>query len=143
MHETPFEVVTVRGAVLQPDAEILERAVTRVSRAGTRATVVDLDGVTHLGSAAVQVLHWLMDGQAGHIALTATNGSVAQHVLDLVNLPYDRTAGRRNTSSRSLLPQGGSHHRSQTRSSASTSGSFPVMTMSDATSASLRSSIEE
>ena len=96
VHEIPFEVVerpgriTVRGAVLQPDAEALERVIRRASRAGTTRTVVDLDGVTHLGSAAVQVLHWLMAGQGTHVTLTTSNGSVAQHVLDLVNLPYDR-----------------------------------------------------
>jgi hypothetical protein len=49
--------------------------------------LLDLTGVTALASAGVQVLHERLDGSSG-LRLLAPVGSPAQHVLDLVRLPY-------------------------------------------------------
>jgi anti-anti-sigma factor len=49
--------------------------------------VVDLSDVTHLGSAGVQVLHDLLAGERS-VRLTTRIGSPAEHVLDVVRLPY-------------------------------------------------------
>lgn len=80
--------LVVRGAVLGPEADRLAQAVARFSRAGTHDLVVDLSAVTHLGSAGVQALHDLLSAAPERVVLVAPNGTVAQHVLDLVQLPY-------------------------------------------------------
>jgi serine phosphatase RsbU (regulator of sigma subunit)/anti-sigma regulatory factor (Ser/Thr protein kinase)/anti-anti-sigma regulatory factor len=87
--EVAGDVLTVRGPVDLSTADALRAALRRFSRGGTAELTVDLAAVTHLGSAGVQVLHEVYgkDGAAFH--LRAPSGSVSQHVLDLVRLPYD------------------------------------------------------
>ena len=51
--------------------------------------IVDLTDVTHVGSAAVQVLHDVMAMPGAPLLLRAPVGSVAQQVLELARLPYD------------------------------------------------------
>jgi serine phosphatase RsbU (regulator of sigma subunit)/anti-sigma regulatory factor (Ser/Thr protein kinase)/anti-anti-sigma regulatory factor len=82
-------MMKVRGPVDLKSADNFRASLRRFSRGGTAELTVDLAGVTHLGSAGVQVLHEInaMDGAALH--LRAPSGSVAQHVLELVRLPYD------------------------------------------------------
>ena len=92
---TPFGVtskdgiVAVRGAVDLTGAAQLQSALRSV-RVADGALVLDLAGVTHLGSAGVRVLHEAAspNGTPG-LRLVAPNGSVAQHVLELVQLAYD------------------------------------------------------
>lgn len=91
----PFEtdvredVLRVRGPIDLSTADALRAALRRFSRGGTMELTVDLSGVTHLGSAGVQVLHEVHGLEGGSVHLRAPVGSVAQHVLDLVRLPYD------------------------------------------------------
>jgi anti-anti-sigma regulatory factor len=93
--EVPFgtevegDMMKVRGPVDLKSADNFRASLRRFSRGGTAELTVDLAGVTHLGSAGVQVLHEInaMDGASLH--LRAPSGSVAQHVLELVRLPYD------------------------------------------------------
>jgi serine phosphatase RsbU (regulator of sigma subunit)/anti-sigma regulatory factor (Ser/Thr protein kinase)/anti-anti-sigma regulatory factor len=81
-------VMTVRGPLDLSTADALRAELRRFSRGGTATLTVDLSGVTHLGSAGVQVLHEVhRPGTSLH--LQAPAGSVAQHVLDLVRLPYE------------------------------------------------------
>lgn len=79
-------VVHVSGAFDLPSADQLRRAVGRASLGGTRAVTVDLTDVDLLCSAGVQVLHEMRP--SGGDTLVAPMGSPAQHVLDLVGLPY-------------------------------------------------------
>ena len=81
-------VITVRGPLDLSTADALRADLRRFSRGGTSELTVDLSGVTHLGSAGVQVLHEV-HGDGGALRLRAPAGSVAQHVLDLVRLPYE------------------------------------------------------
>ena len=83
--------MTVRGPVDLSTADSFRAALRRFSRGGTAELTVDLDGVTHLGSVGVQVLHEVhgLDGASLH--LRASSGSVAQHVLELVRLPYNES----------------------------------------------------
>lgn len=93
--EVPFgtevkgDMMKVRGPVDLKSADNFRASLRRFSRGGTAEVTVDLAGVTHLGSAGVQVLHEInaLDGASLH--LRAPSGSVAQHVLELVRLPYD------------------------------------------------------
>jgi serine phosphatase RsbU (regulator of sigma subunit)/anti-sigma regulatory factor (Ser/Thr protein kinase)/anti-anti-sigma regulatory factor len=79
--------VTLSGSVDREGATLLERALLSSSRGGARPVVVDLSAVTLLTSAGVRVL---ADARsAGEVLLLAPNGSPAQHVLDLVQLPYE------------------------------------------------------
>ena len=80
--------VTVCGPVDVSSAERLRMVLQRVGSGGLSGITVDLAGVTHLGSAGVQVLHEL-HGDGTSMTLSAPYGSVAQHVLELVRLPYD------------------------------------------------------
>lgn len=99
----PFEmqangegVVALHGPVDHRSSDELRRRLAQATRGGTRDVVVDLTGVSVLTSAGVQVLYDELapgpggDGQPG-VQLVAPVGSPAQHVLDLVRLPY-RTA---------------------------------------------------
>ncbi len=81
--------MTVRGPVDVRTADNFRAALRRFSRGGTAELTVDLSAVTHLGSAGVQALHEVhaLDGAGLH--LCASTGSVAQHVLEVVRLPYD------------------------------------------------------
>ena len=82
-------MMKVSGPVDLTSADNFRASLRRFSRGGTAELTVDLAGVTHLGSAGVQVLHEIhaMDGASLH--LRAPSGSVAQHVLELVRLPYE------------------------------------------------------
>lgn len=90
--EVPFSVETdrdtarVHGPVDLVNADRLRAALLRSSRGGSAPMTVDLSKVTHLGSAGVQVLHDLTTDAA--LTVYAPAGSVAQHVLELVNLAY-------------------------------------------------------
>jgi serine phosphatase RsbU (regulator of sigma subunit)/anti-sigma regulatory factor (Ser/Thr protein kinase)/anti-anti-sigma regulatory factor len=90
--EVEGDLMKVRGPVDLKSADNFRASLRRFSRGGTAELTVDLAGVTHLGSAGVQVLHEIhaMDGASLH--LRAPAGSVAQHVLELVRLPYDEEA---------------------------------------------------
>ena len=82
----PENRLTVHGPVDVDTAPVLRAEVARASRGGTVPLVVDLSGVTHLASAGVQVLY---EAVAGGPTLVAPPGTVAQHVLATVALPYD------------------------------------------------------
>ena len=83
---TAGAVVRVSGAFDVHSADQLRRAVGRASLGGTRAVTVDLTDVDLLCSAGVQVLYEMQ--LSGGDTLVAPMGSAAQHVLDLVGLPY-------------------------------------------------------
>jgi anti-sigma regulatory factor (Ser/Thr protein kinase) len=78
--------VAVHGAVDHLTADSLRDDLLLRGRGGTRELVVDLSGVSFLGSAGVQVLAETLSW-AG---LVAETGSTAQHVLETVGLPYGR-----------------------------------------------------
>ena len=77
-------VVRLQGGLDAVAADDLDSLLTRTDFGGARHdVVVDLAGLTYLGSRGVQVLH----DHAG-VSLVAPTGSVAQQVLDLVRLDY-------------------------------------------------------
>jgi serine phosphatase RsbU (regulator of sigma subunit)/anti-sigma regulatory factor (Ser/Thr protein kinase)/anti-anti-sigma regulatory factor len=80
--------VVLAGVVDAMAAEQLAAHFSRTRRGGGDGLEVDLSDVSHLGSAAVQVLHQLIRRQPYRVRLVAPPGSVAQHVLELVRLPY-------------------------------------------------------
>lgn len=84
----PEPTLTVHGPIDVDTAPVLRAELARASRGGTVPVVVDLSGVTHLASAGVQVLYEAVE-QATGPRLHAPPGSVAQHVLATVALPYD------------------------------------------------------
>ncbi len=88
-HEGPH--VRVRGDVDTTSAEHLRTALLRAGCGGVQDVLVDLSGVTLLSSSAVRVLHEACRPGQG-VTLCAPMGSVAQHVLELVRLPYDSGA---------------------------------------------------
>lgn len=84
-------VVELHGPVDRRSADELRRRLAHATRGGTRRIVLDLTGVTLLASAGVQVLcDELGPGRSdgGALTLVAPLGSPAQHVLELVRLPY-------------------------------------------------------
>lgn len=80
-------VVAVQGVVDVSTADSLRHSLLQASTGGTSDLVVDLSGVTHLASAGVQVLSEVAASHPG-LDLQAPIGSVAQHVLETVRLPY-------------------------------------------------------
>lgn len=84
-------ILRIGGAVDVRTADSLRHALLQASRGGTTGLVVDLGGVTLLASAGVQVLAEVaaqhVDEHAG-LDLRAPMGSVAQHVLETVRIPY-------------------------------------------------------
>jgi len=84
--------VALRGAVDQRSADEFRRRLAHATRGGTREVWIDLSGVTLLASAGVQTLFEVLepadDRGDGRVRLVAPMGSPAQHVLDLVRLPY-------------------------------------------------------
>jgi anti-sigma regulatory factor (Ser/Thr protein kinase) len=81
----------VCGAAGSSIAERLAGRLLAACRGGAIALTADLTDVTHLGSAAVQVLFLVRDRLAAHhrdLALVAMPGSAAAAVLDRVCLPY-------------------------------------------------------
>ncbi|WP_395696302.1 ATP-binding protein [Nocardioides sp.] len=75
--------VHVRGAVDPPAADELRLVLGRISAAGTRAATVDLDDVTLLCSAAVEVLSSARSGAYGEapLEILAETGTTADRVL--------------------------------------------------------------
>lgn len=88
-HEGPH--VRVRGDVDDTGAEHLRTVLLRAAYGGVQDVLVDLSGVTLLSSSAVRVLHEACRPGLG-VELRAPMGSAAQHVLELVRLPYDSEA---------------------------------------------------
>ncbi|WP_432476137.1 SpoIIE family protein phosphatase [Nocardioides sp. GXQ0305] len=82
------DVLTVSGPVDLRAASRLRIALQRLLRAGTADGTVDLTRVTHLGSAGVQALHEALSTRGGRLRIVAPPGSPAQHVLELVRLPF-------------------------------------------------------
>ena len=82
--------VHVTGIVDDRSAGELRRGIATATRGGTAGVVVDLGGVTMLASAGVQVLYEELaaGGLPSVVRLVAPMGSPAQHVLDVVRLPY-------------------------------------------------------
>lgn len=80
------DVLHVAGSLDLRSADELRHACARASRGGTRTVTINLSEVDLLSSAAVQAL--FDTRAAGPIDLVAPMGSPAQHVLDLVQLPY-------------------------------------------------------
>jgi anti-sigma regulatory factor (Ser/Thr protein kinase)/ABC-type transporter Mla MlaB component len=80
--------LTVSGAVDQASASDLRRSIAHITRGGTTEVLVDLTDVSTLASAGVQVLVEQMTRPGASIQLLAPMGSPAQHVLDVVRLPY-------------------------------------------------------
>lgn len=81
------DLVTVHGPLDHVDVGPLRPQLLAAARGGARPIDVDLTDVSHLGSAAVQLFHELVQ-EGIDLQLRAAAGSVAQHVLDLVALPY-------------------------------------------------------
>lgn len=90
-------LVELSGALDHRSSDELRRRLSHATRGGTIGVVVDLAGVTHLGSAGVQVLYEEMvpprDDEEAGLVLVAPPGSPAQHVLELVRLPYVAASG--------------------------------------------------
>ena len=86
--EQSQDVLRVSGEVDGAAAGTLRAMLVGTIGGGSLPAVVDLSDVTHLGSAGVQVLHELA-GMGTQVTLRAPNGSVAQHVLSLVRLPFE------------------------------------------------------
>jgi anti-anti-sigma regulatory factor len=80
--------LVVRGEVDAGGAGTLRGLLLGEMGGGSLPAVVDLAGVTHLGSAGVQVLH-VVAGEGSGVRLRAPYGSVAQHVLSLAQLPFE------------------------------------------------------
>lgn len=87
-------LLRVSGPVDRASVDSFRSAFGRASSGGTQPVVVDLDAVTHLASCGVQALVEALApaspsrGAAAGIRLLAPVGSPAQHVLELVGLPY-------------------------------------------------------
>lgn len=84
--------VALSGAVDERSADEFRRRLAHATRAGTRDVWIDLSAVTLLASAGVQTLFEVIAAARGRTAeevrVVAPMGSPAQHVLDLVRLPY-------------------------------------------------------
>ena len=84
-------MITVSGPVDLASVPLLRQEVLRAGRGGELPVTIDLTGVTHLSSSAVQMLHTLSaTGQAGALrhspVLVARTESPAAYVLDLAGL---------------------------------------------------------
>ena len=93
-------VVEILGALDHRSSDELRRRLSHATRGGTIDVVVDLSGVTLLASSGVQVLFeemlpGLRPSEHPGVRLVAPPGCPAQHVLELVQLPYaaERPAG--------------------------------------------------
>jgi anti-sigma regulatory factor (Ser/Thr protein kinase) len=85
-------LITVSGPVDLTSVDALRQMVLRAGRGGEVPVTLDLNQVTHLGSAGVQMLHTLSaTGRPGALrhppVLIAATGSPAGFVLDLAGLP--------------------------------------------------------
>lgn len=91
---TPYDVLEVElrdGAVrVSGPVDLLHaprlRMALEAAVARDEPLVVDLGGVSYLGSSGIQALH---DAGPERLRLVAPPGSVAQHVLELAAMPYD------------------------------------------------------
>jgi anti-sigma regulatory factor (Ser/Thr protein kinase)/ABC-type transporter Mla MlaB component len=97
--------MAVSGPLDASTAGELRGVLERATRGGTRPVDVDLSGVTLLASAGVQVLYDLLAEE--QLRVFAPAGSSAQHVMDLVDLPYaterpEGYVGRRGTTEREV-----------------------------------------
>lgn len=85
------DTLRVQGWVDALDADELRTVLLQGTLGGTVELTVDLTGVRHLSSAAVQVLvearGW-GTGAGGHVELVAAAGSIAARVLDIAGLPF-------------------------------------------------------
>jgi serine phosphatase RsbU (regulator of sigma subunit)/anti-sigma regulatory factor (Ser/Thr protein kinase) len=84
-------LITVTGPVDLSSVPLLQQEVLRAGRGGELPVTIDLAGVTHLSSSAVQMLHTLSAaGRPGSLrhppVLIAPGGSPAAYVLDLAGL---------------------------------------------------------
>jgi anti-anti-sigma factor len=86
--ETDGDHVRVRGSLDLRSADELRILLQRAAHSAREGLVVDMSGVTHLGSAGVQVLHELLDDTTVRLAVPA--GTTVERVLEVVRLPYDR-----------------------------------------------------
>ena len=98
-HEFSTAVVddrlVVQGDVDNATTPTLETQIARKSRSGTYPLTVDLSSVTHLGSAGLRALAEARERARHHgteLALVATPGCPAHHVLMLVGLPLTTEA---------------------------------------------------
>ncbi|MCW2765505.1 MAG: regulator of sigma subunit, anti-anti-sigma factor RsbU [Nocardioides sp.] len=80
--------LALSGRVDRWSAADLRRSLAHITRGGTTHVLVDLSAVSLLASAGVQVLVEELTRPEVSIRLLAPIGSPAQHVLDLVRLPY-------------------------------------------------------
>ena len=78
----------MRGALGQEEADQLRVDLQLETRGRTLPLQVDLSEVTHLASAAVQVLHEVVAIDGAELVLHAPAGTIAQHVLDQAQVPY-------------------------------------------------------
>jgi anti-anti-sigma factor len=86
----------VRGPLHIGTVAALESRLAMETRGGTRSLVLDLSGLTHLASAGVQLLQQARRTAQDHnaeLALVASAGSIADHVLDLVAADHSSEAG--------------------------------------------------
>ncbi len=79
--------LVVRGAIDQQSVDALRHQLARATYGGVSDVRIDLTDVTVLASCGVQALCQAMN-DGGSIELLAPLGTPAQHVLDLVRLPY-------------------------------------------------------
>ncbi|HEY3866747.1 MAG TPA: SpoIIE family protein phosphatase [Actinocrinis sp.] len=87
----PRPRVRVDGPVDTNTAASLEEQLQIATVAGTCSLTLDLTGVTHLGSAGIDVLHRLTQQHTNHctdLRLYAPAGSPAHAILALVRLPH-------------------------------------------------------
>lgn len=101
-------LIAVSGPVDLASVPLLRQQVLRAARGGELPVTIDLSGVTHLSSSAVQLLHTLLaTGRLGGLrvapVLVAPTGSPAGYVLDLAGLPRMPTVRRVDQSHRSVL----------------------------------------
>jgi anti-anti-sigma regulatory factor len=88
--DEPRHRLGVVGVVDEDASDRLLAVLRTMSRGGAVTLTVDLSRVTQLPSVAVRVLyeaHSQMQGDA-ELRLVAGMGTPAQHVLDIVGLPY-------------------------------------------------------
>ncbi|MFN8089065.1 MAG: SpoIIE family protein phosphatase [Mycobacterium sp.] len=83
-------VVCVAGEVDSATSPVLAGQIAAFSRSGTLSLTIDLNAVTHLGSAAISVLADARERAHRHgteLRLLASPGTTAHHVLSLVQVP--------------------------------------------------------
>jgi anti-sigma regulatory factor (Ser/Thr protein kinase) len=79
----------VSGGLGPDEADQLRVDLQLETRGRTLPLLIDLAGVTHLGSAAVQVLHEAVAIDGADLVVHAPAGSIAQHILAQAKVPYE------------------------------------------------------